>query len=590
MEDRFCHSVLVSEKLTPIPPAEVAEAAERLGVRFPEGYEAFVTTFGEGDLSGYLRIWPPRQVVQFTRWYRGFLKENLDDDNWCWDLGGVLEPDRVVESVAIGSTLDGDTIVFHPSDPDTLYALPRHQDVVYRIGRGLDEAIDWLLTSGKLTRKIKKRLFEPHAYRKKRRYSLGLPYAEVRRALLDLGVHDVVTLDSRAERCLELLVREFGGTVFASGARLDDEAALVVMDYEAGPTTPSLDRLNALLRALDRSAKARTKAAKLRPKVKTADELLDTSPFDDGVMAELAALKGVKLVNLAMTRRYRVTEPGLAHLAKLKSLREFFAHPSMTDAGLTHISRLASLRILDLSGTKVTDAGMPLIADLTNLQCLWLSRTRITDAGMAHLAKLTKLQVLWLEDTDVGDSGLTALAGMSKLDTLQASRTKITGSGLAHLARSSLGLLGLNGCPIGDAATGPLAALTKLRQLWLERATVSDAGMSPLRHLTRLETIDLSKTRVKGPGLAALGALAKLEAVYLAGTKIDDAAMAVFAGWENVRRTILNLNGTRITNAGLGHLRGWTRLNHLSVIDTSVTEAGAAGLKKALPRLLISRR
>jgi hypothetical protein len=60
------------------------------------------------------------------------------------------------------------------------------------------------------------------------------------------------------------------------------------------------------------------------------------------------------------------------------------------------------------------------------------------------------------------------------------------------------------------------------------------------------------KTDMKDPGLATVDALGKLNAVYLMGTKPDDAAMALFAVWENVRLTILNLKGTRIADAVLG--------------------------------------
>jgi hypothetical protein len=55
--DRF---YLVFDDLKTVPPSEVADAAARLGLTFPDGYAEYVTELGEGLLSDYLRIWPPR--------------------------------------------------------------------------------------------------------------------------------------------------------------------------------------------------------------------------------------------------------------------------------------------------------------------------------------------------------------------------------------------------------------------------------------------------------------------------------------------------------------------------------------------------
>jgi hypothetical protein len=57
--------------------------------------------------------------------------------------------------------MDGDELVMHPSDPDRLYVLPRHEEVIYVAGNGLLAAIEWFLTSGVLTEPIEDRSFEP---------------------------------------------------------------------------------------------------------------------------------------------------------------------------------------------------------------------------------------------------------------------------------------------------------------------------------------------------------------------------------------------------------------------------------------------
>ena len=45
---------------------------------------------------------------------------------------------------------------------------------------------------------------------------------------------------------------------------------------------------------------------------------------------------------------------------------------------------------------------------------------------------------------------------------------------------------------------------------------------------------------------------------------------------------------TKITDAGLVHLKGLTKLVSINLIGTKVTDAGAQDLQKALPRCYIS--
>jgi hypothetical protein len=49
----------------------------------------------------------------------------------------------------------------------------------------------------------------------------------------------------------------------------------------------------------------------------------------------------------------------------------------------------------------------------------------------------------------------------------------------------------------------------------------------------------------------------------------------------------ITLAETAITDAGLAHLRGLTKLQRLSLGGTEVTEAGMNELKRALPGLTI---
>ena len=141
-------------------PTEVDAAEKKLATRLPSGYREFITRFGEGTLGVYVRVYPPHQMLtgdnNITEWRKRI------DEYWFWDDGvDILPKAKALECIIVADTMDGDELVFHPSEPDRLYVLPRYDEMAYVAGEGLLAAIEWLLTSGKLTKKIKSRKFEP---------------------------------------------------------------------------------------------------------------------------------------------------------------------------------------------------------------------------------------------------------------------------------------------------------------------------------------------------------------------------------------------------------------------------------------------
>ena len=52
---------------------------------------------------------------------------------------------------------------------------------------------------------------------------------------------------------------------------------------------------------------------------------------------------------------------------------------------------------------------------------------------------------------------------------------------------------------------------------------------------------------------------------------------------------MLFLNNTKVTDAGLEHLKGMTNLRKLTLVDTQVTDEGVDKLQQALPDCKIKR-
>jgi hypothetical protein len=84
---------------------------------------------------------------------------------WFWD-DGVLSKERAQECIIVGDTLNGDELIFHPTEPGVLFALPRDEENIYRLGPGLFAAMEWLCTSGQLTEPFEERNFKPFDSRK----------------------------------------------------------------------------------------------------------------------------------------------------------------------------------------------------------------------------------------------------------------------------------------------------------------------------------------------------------------------------------------------------------------------------------------
>ena len=89
--------------------------------------------------------------------------------------------------------------------------------------------------------------------------------------------------------------------------------------------------------------------------------------------------------------------------------------------------------------------------------------------------------------------------------------------------------------------------------------TVTDARMVHVGEFARLRTLHLDRSFVSDSGLAHLNDLSKVD-----------------------------LTLTRVTDAGLVHLKGTINLKQLSVLATRVTDSGMKELKRALPSLTIS--
>lgn len=136
---------------------EVDDLEARLGTTFPDGYREFVTRLGEGALNVLVRVYPPWRVLAELDVSRGSFSAY-----WLWESDDVpFGQDQAMESISIADTIDGDMVVFRPSDPARIIVLPRQDERLVARGPNLLETIEWICRGGTGSRTSRRRTFSP---------------------------------------------------------------------------------------------------------------------------------------------------------------------------------------------------------------------------------------------------------------------------------------------------------------------------------------------------------------------------------------------------------------------------------------------
>jgi hypothetical protein len=99
--------------------------------------------------------------------------------------------------------------------------------------------------------------------------------------------------------------------------------------------------------------------------------------------------------------------------------------------------------------------------------------------------------------------------------------------------------------------------------------------------------VDLNGTKVTDAGLKHLKELKELRSLDLSGTQVRDAGLKELKELKELRS--LDLSDTEVRDAGLKELKELKELRKLNLYSTKVTDAGVAELQQALPNCKITR-
>ena len=105
----------------------------------------------------------------------------------------------------------------------------------------------------------------------------------------------------------------------------------------------------------------------------------------------------------------RITDDGLACIAKLSGLLELYLEGPFTDAGLKHLGKLKNLTTLFVGSEQVTAEGVAVVAELRQLEDFYVDTPRLADDITAVLLRCSALEELSFTRSALSDAGLQRL-------------------------------------------------------------------------------------------------------------------------------------------------------------------------------------
>jgi thiol-disulfide isomerase/thioredoxin len=203
--------------------------------------------------------------------------------------------------------------------------------------------------------------------------------------------------------------------------------------------------------------------------------------------------------------------------------------------------------------------------------------------GLMYLKELGNLKRLRIEDVvQFGDDGMRQLEEIKSLETLFIGRSSISDEGMRYLkGLTGLEALGLwSNSQITDKALEHIRDLGQLKALRLDDAQITDEGLGKLKEsglLARLEILSVNRTQVTNVGLVHLAGSSRLKELYLAGTGVGDGGLAHLAQLGKLE--VLVLDDTKVSDGGVAHLKGLGNLKILHLRNTQVGDGAINHLK-----------
>jgi hypothetical protein len=146
---------IVSPKRISVSDGDIAILNEDQDFAFPQDLCDFLQQFGPGEYCGCLFLFEPKDLLA----NQAPLREIYTETFWFDRDKSALSQEDILQTTWVARTLDGDEIVYLRAGKIGYYVLPRHSDIILRIGNTLGEVLDWFSSSGVMYTRSKVKWF-----------------------------------------------------------------------------------------------------------------------------------------------------------------------------------------------------------------------------------------------------------------------------------------------------------------------------------------------------------------------------------------------------------------------------------------------
>jgi hypothetical protein len=310
--------------------------------------------------------------------------------------------------------------------------------------------------------------------------------------------------------------------------------------------------------------------------------LYETDVDDDGIAA-LAGLPKLRRLTLAPICRYEKTGFGPPQWSyPFMAVRD--ERPHVTARGLQAFAAIATLEAVELLDARLASRDLALLKSWPKLSAVSLPNA-IDAEAVRHLQACRRLNQLTLGYREITVEELKRLSEWPGLRRLTLIHARLSDEALAAFASlTTLEELRLEDCDLTDERLRRLQLAAATKSLLLERNEIDGPG---LKHLVRLAptTLGLEFNNLRDETLNALPPLTSvvdLRLAYCRGITDRGIQSGTLQQMTNLKR--LNLRGLKqVTNAALGDLEKFSRLEHIGLRETSVDANAVRRLRAALP-------
>lgn len=133
--------ILIKGIILPINSGEIDSLEKKLNTKFPFGYRELICKFGEGWLKDF-RIYPPSRILSGSNNINEWRKRI--DEYWFWDEEPiVITKEKALECIIFADNINGDELIFHPNEPNSIYILFRDDEQAILIEGGIFKTLEW---------------------------------------------------------------------------------------------------------------------------------------------------------------------------------------------------------------------------------------------------------------------------------------------------------------------------------------------------------------------------------------------------------------------------------------------------------------